>query len=68
MCRCRSVSNQSIAELKLKNMVPKELKVAENYLRYLKPLPESFDVSDLNDDSNLLIQVHLSVMQRYLSK
>lgn len=49
-------------------MLPKELRVADNYLQFLKPLPEHFDVSDLNDDSNELIKVHLSVMQRYLGK
>lgn len=49
-------------------MLPKQLKVAENYLQYLKPLPQHFDVSDLIDDSNELRKVHLTVMQRYLGK
>lgn len=53
--------------LKIGGFLPTDLNVAENYKRYLNPLPENFDVSDLSDD-RILIETHLIIVKRYLGK
>lgn len=49
----------------MEGFLPQDLDVAENYKRYLKPLPQDFDVSDLNDDK-ILMELHLILVKRYL--
>lgn len=64
-CRCRRLYNKNIRLLKIEGFLPNELDVAENYKRYLTPLPEDFDVSDLKDDK-ILMELHLILIKRYL--
>lgn len=66
-CRCRRLYNKNIMLLKTGGFLPTDLNVAENYKRYLNPLPEDFDVSDLTDD-RILIETHLVIVKRYLGK
>lgn len=66
-CRCRRFYNKRISVLKNDGFLPEKLNVAENYKGYLKPLPDSFDVSDLKDDK-VLMELHLVLVKRYLGK
>lgn len=64
-CRSRRLCNKNVRLLKLGGFLPRDLDVAENYKKYLNPLPEVFDVSDLTDDY-ILIAMHLAIVKRYL--
>lgn len=68
LCRTRRICNFSIAKLKSKSFVPHDLCIPENYLKYLNPLPDNFDVSDLKDDDLILMEVNKTIVERYLGK
>lgn len=64
-CRFRKLYSKNVRLLKIEGFLPQDLDVAENYKRYLKPLPQDFDVSDLKDDK-ILMELHLILVKRYL--
>lgn len=63
----RKIRASSISKLKEIELIDQELKVAENLIKYLKPLPSNFDVSDLLDDELTLGHIHKNIVQRFIS-